>query len=158
MDVTNSLEITCFGMRRSGNHAVINWIRSQTPGRFIHLNNVKLYSGRDPYLYFAEGVISEVNPLVAERGLRSFRRFGKYLLHGGKVEYIYGGYGPGSDLIKRESWRTLKKALLIRSYEHYSLQKAIKDWFESEREKYVGRSESQFDIVLLRDPYNLFSS
>ncbi len=158
MDFTNSLEITFFGMRRSGNHAVINWIRSQTQGTFIHLNNVNLYSGCDPYQHFTQAVISEVNPLVAERGLRSFKRFSKYLLRCGKVEYLYGVDERHSELIKRESWRALKKILLVRSYEHYSLQDAIHDWFEAEREQNVGRSQHQFDIVLVRDPYNLFAS
>ncbi|NEQ73290.1 MAG: hypothetical protein F6K23_09540 [Okeania sp. SIO2C9] len=52
MYFTNAIDISCFGLRRSGNYAVINWIIRQNNGSFVHLNDVKLYSNKDPYQSF----------------------------------------------------------------------------------------------------------
>ncbi len=50
--VVNQKEIRVVGLRRSGNHAIINWIRNQHTGKACHLNNIR--PDKSPYrnLYF----------------------------------------------------------------------------------------------------------
>ena len=158
MDFTNRIELSCFGMRRSGNHAFVNWVRSQTTGKFLHINNAKIYTSEDPYDRFAECTTFAINPLVTERGLRGFKRFIKYALHRGQVEYIYAGYGAEGQNIDREALRQQQKSLLVHSYEHYLLEDVLEDWLKTDREKFLGTSQYTFDVVLLRDPFNLFAS
>ena len=156
MSFINAKEISCFGMRRSGNHAVLNWIRKQIPGTFVHLNNAKIYGNHDPYISFSEIVVSDLNPFVFESGPRKVKRFAKYLIRRGKVQYTYGR--PDFGRLKIEALRQHPKSLLIHSYEHYSLKMVLGEWFDTEMEQYLGRSQSKSNIVLLRDPYNLFAS
>ncbi|MGF1480222.1 MAG: hypothetical protein ACFB4I_12140 [Cyanophyceae cyanobacterium] len=154
MSYVNNREISCFGLRRSGNHALINWIVKQNNDSFVHLNNVKLYTNKDPYKSFAEATISGINPLVYHQGVVKFRRFIKYSLQP-DVAYIYGGNRPELD---REQLRIQFKTLLIHSYEHYTLSQVLGSWFEEKRTKFLGKSQRCFDLLLLRDPYNTFAS
>ena len=156
MTFTNKLELACFGMRRSGNHALLNWIKRQVKGEFVHINNAKIDGSHDPYVSFSEFVVSGMNPLVFEKSQRKFKRFAKYLLYRGNVEYIYGRHDL--DKLNIEELRCYPKSLLIHSYEHYSLKRVLGDWFDTELEEYLGKSQSRFNVVLLRDPYNLFAS
>ncbi|MGP1382269.1 MAG: hypothetical protein ACTS2F_01850 [Thainema sp.] len=45
--VVNQREIRVLGLRRSGNHAIINWIRHQLSGNIWHLNNIR--PDKNPY-------------------------------------------------------------------------------------------------------------
>ncbi len=45
--VVNQKEIRVVGLRRSGNHAIINWIRNQQTGKVCHLNNIR--PDKNPY-------------------------------------------------------------------------------------------------------------
>ena len=155
MNITNIREMSCFGLRRSGNHGIINWIIRQNNDAYVHLNNVKLYSNRDPYQSFAEINLGRINPLVYHKGILKARRFTKYLINR-QVEYRYGGDRPELD---RERLRRYSvKPLLIHSYEHYDLGHVIGDSFEAKRTEYLGKSQERFDVIILRDPYNTFAS
>lgn len=156
MDFINIKEISFFGLRRSGNHAIQNWIIRQNDSSFVHLNDCKLYSkNKNPYENFSKVTISGVNPLVYHRGMFRYRRYFKYLLDP-KVEYLYGRNRPELD---REGLRDYRnKSLLLHSYEHYSLDQVIGDWFETERDNFVGKSQQRFDVLVLRDPFNVFAS
>lgn len=154
MKYVNLKEISCFGLRRSGNHALINWIIKQNSGCFVHLNNIKIYTSQDPYQGFTEATIGGINPLVYHKDNAKLRRFVRYLLQP-SVEYRYGGDRLELD---REKLRKKFKTLLIHSYEHYTLHKALGTWFEKNRTQFVGKSQDRFDILLLRDPYNTFAS
>lgn len=155
MSFNNTRDISCFGLRRSGNHAILNWIIMQNNGSFVHLNDVKLYTNRDPYKSFSKATIGGINPLVYHQGSVKFRRFLKFLVNS-KIEYLYGGDSVELD---REKLRKYKlKSLLIHSYEHYSLSKIFSSTFEEKRVEFLGKSQYTFDILILRDPYNTFAS
>lgn len=94
------------GMRRSGNHALINWVLKQLPGATCYNNNM-------------------------------------------------GPFHPPEDtLIKKFSIRSFSKFNLLVSLE----DKWTKDAFLDYDPLKFGGSKRQFDILILRDPYNMFAS
>ncbi|NEQ76581.1 MAG: hypothetical protein F6K23_28230 [Okeania sp. SIO2C9] len=153
--MTNATDISCFGLRRSGNHAIINWIIRQNNGNFVHLNDVKVYKDKDPYKSFSQANIGGINPLIYHQDNWKWQRYFKYLMNS-KTEYLYG---RNSVTLDREKLRkyALKK-LLIHSYEHYDLSDAMMPWFEERREEFLGKSQRRFDLLIIRDPYNNFAS
>lgn len=156
MDFVNIKEISVFGLRRSGNHAIQNWIIRQNDASFVHLNDCKLYGkSKNPYENFSKATISGINPLTYHQGMLKYRRYLKYLLHP-KVEYLYGRNRSELDRESLKNYRS--KSLLLHSYEHYSLDQVIGDWFETQRDNFVGKSQQRFDVVVLRDPFNVFAS
>ena len=117
--IVNEKEIRVIGLRRSGNHAIINWIRKQHTGEVWHLNNI---------------VVSE-NPyrLLYETYLR--------------------------DHLRREALGDfVKKDCLIYSYEDYSLEQILDREFEKKHDLYLGKSSTRYDLLILRDPFNLLAS
>ncbi|MBE9064332.1 hypothetical protein [cf. Phormidesmis sp. LEGE 11477] len=127
-EIINQKEICLVGMRRSGNHAVLNWIRSQQPGDVCLLNNVA--AGTNPYRYKSDNL----------------RRY--HPEHHKQAE-VYRQQASGN-LIKRDC--------LIYSYEDWSLRQIIQPRFERNRDLYVGKSGKSFELLVLRDPFNLFAS
>ncbi len=155
MNFTNYKEIRCFGLRRSGNHAIINWIIKQNNNPFVFLNNIKVDRDINPYKSFSKAQISGINPLVYHQNLIKYRRFIKFLLNP-KCEYFYGR--ERAELNRKNLRNYEGKSLLIYSYEHYPLSKIVSEQFEKNRENFLGKSEFKFDVLILRDPYNTFSS
>jgi hypothetical protein len=51
-----------------------------------------------------------------------------------------------------------EKDCLILSYEDYSIPQVANDFFEKKHDLYLGKSEKRFDVLILRDPFNLFAS
>ncbi|MEO1683059.1 MAG: hypothetical protein AAFS06_07335 [Cyanobacteria bacterium J06631_12] len=127
-DPINQKELQVIGMRRTGNHAVLNWIQQQQPGEVTLLNNVA--AGRNPYRYKADNL----------------RR---YHPEHEKMAAVYEAQAKGA-LRQRDC--------LIYSYEDWSLQQITAPRFERNRALYLGKSEKPFDVLLLRDPFNLFAS
>lgn len=127
-EIINQKEICIVGMRRSGNHAVLNWIRAQQPGDTCLLNNVA--AGTNPYRYKSDNLL-------------------RYHLEHYKQAEVYRRQANG-ELIKRDC--------LIYSYEDWSLEQIFQPRFERNRELYIGKSSKQFDLLVLRDPFNLFAS
>jgi hypothetical protein len=129
---TNDVEIRAYGLMRSGNHAIIDWIQNQYPRRpTCFLNNVK-HGAFDPYLHCRQRVLTNID-----------------------------------DDPDTESLRQLRKALLIYSYEDREdmasasgefLQSVFSDAFETRRQIYLGTSARQFDLMIIRDPFNCFAS
>lgn len=60
--------------------------------------------------------------------------------------------------LKRERIILSYKDYLLYSYEDDYLEKVFSDQFEAQHDRYVGISKRRFDILILRDPYNLFAS
>ncbi len=127
-EITNQKEICIVGMRRSGNHAVLNWIRAQQPGEVCLLNNVA--AGANPYRYKSDNLL-------------------RYHPEHHRQAELYRQQGNG-ELIKRDC--------LIYSYEDWSLEQIATPRFERDRDLYLGKSAKQFDLLVLRDPFNLFAS
>lgn len=126
--VVNCTEIRAVGLRRTGNHAVLNWIASQQAGAFFHLNNVA--AGTNPYRYKRDNL----------------RRY-----HPGHDKMVerYGQQAKG---------KFVKRDCLIHSYEDWALWQVTQRKFERNRSLYLGKSARQIDMLILRDPFNLFAS
>ncbi|NEN90938.1 MAG: hypothetical protein F6K48_19295 [Okeania sp. SIO3H1] len=111
-EIVNQKEIRVVGMRRTGNHAIINWIKGQQTGKIEFWNDLKV-------------------------NINALRQ---------KYENL------------RENYPFVKKDCLIRSYEDYTLQE-ITNWiFESKHDLYFGKSGTRYEVLILRDPFNLFAS
>lgn len=126
--MANRHELRVVGMSRSGNHAIINWILAQLPGKYCFLNCA------EP----KENPFETARPIVDDICFRA----------------NYDGF----DLAAEQRGVFSQKDHLVYSYEDCFLGMACGDAFESRRESFVGPSERQTDIVILRDPFNLFAS
>ncbi len=110
--IVNQKEIRIVGMRRTGNHAIINWIKNQEIGNIEFLNDLK----------------------VNRNALRE------------SYENL------------RDNYPFVNKSCLIRSYEDYSLQEITNWLFESKHDLYFGKSGTRYDVLIIRDKFNLFAS
>lgn len=133
MEYTNDLEIRIFGLRRSGNHAIINWLGRQAIYKPHFFNNAP-NSGESPFLT------------------------GKNRSDKGKnIWYFYGRlkYSSEEDLKKV---RNAYKEILMYSYEDLSLKKIAKKEYPHDRKNVVGESKLKIDILILRDFVNWLAS
>lgn len=133
--IVNQIEIRVFGLRRSGNHAIINWIGRQVKGNTVFINHVK--PQENPYR----------------------NQYENYLSHkGGQVQKKDWKY-KDIDWWKREKeGRFSFKDCLIYSYEDQELERVASSLFERKHDMYLGKSEKRFDLIVMRDPFNLFAS
>lgn len=130
--MTNHIEMCVYGLMRSGNHAIIEWIQQQYAGKTsCFLNNVK-HGDNDPYLSAVQRSTTGI-----DRSLDT------------------------------EALRTLNKHLLIYSYEDRAsletqdrdfISSVFQDAFDANRERYLGRSQHRFNVLIIRDPFNCFAS
>lgn len=124
----NEKELIVCGMSRSGNHAIINWILRQASGRHCFLN-------------CAEG---KTNPFDSCRPLDD----------GLPWSVNYSDFS-----IERERAGLFsKKDLLVHSYEDAFLGYVFNRHLRRDHDRLVGRSRRRFDLLILRDPFNLFAS
>jgi hypothetical protein len=135
-DYTNDLEIRVFGMRRSGNHGVINWLGFHAPVP-PHFFDCASNRGHSPFVT-GKGRTDDHPSL---RGLW----------------YPHPNYKAASveDLMVV---RFMSKEILLYSYEDFDLQKMTSEEFPHNREMAVGRSRKKVDIVILRDFPNWIAS
>jgi hypothetical protein len=126
--VVNSKEIRVIGMSRSGSHAIINWILSQWPGRTCFLNCAE--AGQSPF--------ETCRPL--DEGVSWRASFAEF-----DIEAERGG-------------RFSRKDLLIYNHEDTFLKPLVRPEAETRRDEWVGASASRVDVLVLRDPFNLFAS
>ena len=124
----NTHEYRVIGMSRSGNHAIIDWILSQASGRACFLNCAEPQS----------------NPLITARPLDSGRR-------------IVANY-PEFDVEAELRGEFTDKHLLLVSHEDCFLGTVAKGAYEAKHDAFVGPSLERRDILILRDPFNLFAS
>ncbi|MEX2672990.1 MAG: hypothetical protein WD294_12870 [Phycisphaeraceae bacterium] len=126
--IVNECEWRVTGLSRSGNHAVLQWLMAQLRGRFVFLNCAE--GGRNPY--------TSARPM--DDGA------------------IYRTNIPGYDLEAEANQVQVPKQHLIFSHEDSFLGRACSATFEKHHDAWVGRSRERVDILILRDPYNLFAS
>jgi hypothetical protein len=124
----NHKELRVIGLSRSGNHAIINWILNQAKGRTCFLN-------------CAEG---KTNPFVSARPLH----------HGLPYAANYSKF----NLEQEQAGAFITKDLLIHSYEDSFLGYVCHPVFEQHHDQWVGKSSQRYDVLILRDPFNLFAS
>lgn len=125
-EAVNKHEIRMVGMSRSGNHAIINWVLAQTPGRACYLNCVE----------------PKTNPFESARPIRG---------HSWKANYPFS--------LEREKAGVFSpKDLLLYNHEDCFLGLVGSREYAKERDWFVGRSLRRTDVLVLRDPFNLFAS
>jgi len=136
---TNDLEIRVFGCRRSGNHAIINWLAFQAPSQ-IHYFNCTPNDGGDI--------------LLTSKGRGDDRSNGD---HFKGLYYPHESYKFAS-FEEKEKVRKMKKEILLYSYEDLILKKLDDAEYPNDREKMVGKSKKRIDILIIRDVYNWVAS
>jgi len=127
-EIMNQNEWRVIGMSRSGNHAIINWLFAQLEGRACFLNCCE----------------PKNNPFCWIRPMGSGNAY--------QVNY------PDFDLGRERSGLFSKKDYLIYSHEDCFLGLLRRGLWEEQHNAWVGASESRRDILILRDPFNLFAS
>ena len=133
--VVNKKEIRVLGLRRSGNHAIINWIGNQVDNNSIFINHVRPLE--NPYRNQYESQL----------------RAGKLTVH--KEDWKHKDIDWWK---KHREGNFSYKDCLIYSYEDQELEKIAHPSFERKRCVYLGKSEETFDVIVMRDPFNLFAS
>lgn len=126
---TNKCEIRIFALRRSGQHAIINWIRYQARGRHCLLNECQ--PNTNPFLTCNRGNSLIATPIVEHSCLYWDQEIA------GKLS---------------------KKGVLLYNYEDCCLEDVLTEHFTEHRRQWLGESLRTFDVLILRDPFNLFAS
>ena len=124
--MANRYEMCIVGLKRSGNHAVINWIGQQFPGEKV---------------YFLNSCRPRENPYNTKHSQESAETI------------IFNGYR-----IDRQKQRFENKDCLLYSYEDRSLADVHNQDAENGHDLWVGKTFKRYDILLLRDPFNLIAS
>lgn len=148
------LELRVFGIRRTGNHAIISWIMDGLSGVVIHLNNLRLPNNNevDPYHAVRSVVVKGLPYYRCRSSLwEAFKKTIKRPSH-----FIFYRGDPKLDLDYILTYP--HKNGLIYSYENCSLAEPSFNQFSSIGGQCVGVSRKQLEIVILRDPCNLFAS
>jgi hypothetical protein len=129
-ETTNQLEIRFFGMKRSGNHAVISWMTPHFADRVFFINNVKHF--KDPYRFHFVGrkTINTVDlrpAVVPKKKLSS-------------------------------EYRGMRKSCLLLSYEDLDLRQLGTQQLIADHDSTVGTSDRIVNVLLVRDHYNTMAS
>jgi hypothetical protein len=124
----NQRELRIVGMSRSGNHAIINWIMQQATGGVCFLNCVE----------------PKTNPFRTARPMADGKRMRTRGIRTSLTKEARGDFAP-------KDW-------LLYSHEDCFLGMVVHEDFERNHDRYVGRSAHRTDVLILRDPFNLFAS
>lgn len=127
--ITQAKEFRFIGMSRSGNHAIINWVINQLPGSYVFLNCTE--PKHNPY--------TSARPLSPE---------GKW------YQTNITDFDPGEEI--SGNFRT--KDFLLYSHEDCFLGTLNHSSFRKNHDLWMGKSEVRKDLLVLRDPFNLFAS
>lgn len=120
-ETTNNYEFRVIALRRSGHHAIVNWIAGQIDGYQVFLN--ECHPGKNPFTSCRKS-----NSLLGEHARKDY--MGK----------------------------PVKKEAIIYNYEDQDIPQIISATFERHRTRWLGVSKRKFDVLILRDPFNLFAS
>lgn len=122
-------EFRIIGLSRSGNHAIINWIINQLQGRYCFMNCVE----------------PKYNPYFTSRPLSE-----------GGNSYLTNI--SNFDLEKEREGNFSLKDYLLYSHEDCFLGSMNNRDFLKNRFEWVGSAATGKDLLILRDPFNLFAS
>ncbi|UJH92461.1 hypothetical protein LZ575_08175 [Antarcticibacterium sp. 1MA-6-2] len=125
----NKKEFRLVGLSRSGNHGVINWIINQLEGRYCFLNCTE--PKHNPF--------STVRPLNADGD-------------------VYRTNIRDFNLDQEKTGKFSSKDFLLYNHEDCFLGPLNGKFFQQKKTEWTGESKERKDILLLRDPYNLFAS
>lgn len=139
--LTNFIEIRVYGLMRSGNHAITDWIQNQFKGLSIcHLNNVR-HGDVDPYSGYAERTLLNIDNVNEETDIETIRSASKHLLI-----YSYEDYFSE----RHPAYRASRDVDFVSS--------VFQSEFEAHRRDYLGLSKHVFDLLIIRDPFNCVAS
>jgi hypothetical protein len=127
--ITNEKELRIIGLRRTGNHTVAEWIKAQQFGKIEHLNNLDVRC--NPYRYKYEHLV-DYYPEHRKWADNHYLPLSK------------GDFGQFD--------------CLICGYEDHTLSSICDPLSEKFHDIYFGKSKERFDLLILRDPFNLFAS
>lgn len=127
-EYVNHNEIRVIGMSRSGNHAILQWLIAQMKGRVCFLNCVE----------------GKYNPFWTAHEMDD------------GASYIVNY--PDFDLFAEMRCEWSRKDYFIYSHEDCYLRNACSEDFARQHDEFVGPSKRCVDILILRDPFNLFAS
>jgi len=107
--------VIVYGIRRSGNHALIRWVMDCFEGVRLHLNDIHTKLA-DPYLCFLSGEVTNVSSYEIHRTHLGINR---HLLEATTIQprQKLSVFNPGLD---RDALRSINKDLLLLSYEEVS--------------------------------------
>lgn len=118
-EIVNEKAMRVVGLRRSGNHAIITWIRRHYDEYVWHLNNVRVK--QNPYR-------------------------------------ILNQHYPKDKFEQEAKGNFSQKSCLIYSYENSALENVTDLSFERKHDYYLGKSKCRYDLLILRDPFNMIAS
>ena len=129
LEYCNQREFRIVGLMRTGNHVIINWLFSMLDEPKCFLNYVE--PNRNPFIYFKrKGTLTQFPQVYFQKNRIKFEQLG---------------------LLR-------KKNALLYSYEDEYLDKIFTDKFALNHDRWVGKSRKKYNVLLLRDPFNLFAS
>lgn len=128
-------EVRVFGIRRSGNHAVINWILKQVQGPIFFLNNTNL-----------------LRPLWKDRDFVERERPVFFQNEGGSLHPLW----QGNDGFPAHMHGPLN--LFLHSYENARFSGPLLRVADHNKRFLINPPEQRCDVLILRDPFNLFAS
>lgn len=150
------LILQLFGLRRSGNHAVLDWISTRIDGRVLHLNEITC---AHPYQCFRRARATGFSRFELYRKIFTFHGHGglnRYL-----PEHVLGRRSTSESLspeeLSPEMAYVWKDALLL-SYEDWQLDHPKMPRLMRPVDRGLERGTPAYRILLLRDPFNLFAS
>lgn len=125
----NDIVLRVFALRRSGHHAILNWIRHQLPVRHWLLNDCDM--GANPF----DGAVLS-SSLVQGRW------------HEHRVFY----------LDREKAGRHVYKGALIYNFEEPDLSRVPVVMPIADEQAWIGASQRRHDVLMLRDPFNQLAS
>jgi hypothetical protein len=138
----NGLEIQFFGLKRSGNHAVLAWLFKQFDRPVYFLNRVTAF--RDPFTYYGFSRL----PNTVQTPRRRLRLRGAPVTEETKLARAR----------RLEELRAIDKEVLAISYENLALPRLETEELMEDRDKLLGTSGNIVRMLLLRDFYNWIAS
>ena len=128
-EVLQEKEIRFTGLSRSGNHAIIHWMIQQIKGSYTFLNCVEPKT--NPYKTARP---LDDNGTVFETNIKDF------------------------NLSLEQQAPFTPKSFLLYSHEDIFLSPLNHKDFKNNHDRWLGKSRERKDVLILRDPFNLFAS
>lgn len=150
------LILQLFGLRRSGNHAVLDWVTARIDGRVLHLNDITC---AHPYQCFRRARATGFSRFELYRRMftiRGSRGINRYL-----PEHLLGRRRSSESLSPEElnpDMAHVQKDALLLSYEDWQLDHPKMPRVMRPVDRGLERGTDAYRILLLRDPFNLFAS
>lgn len=151
MTTINQKEIRIFGIKRSGNHAIINWLFNQIPDKAVFLNNC--YSaGKKLNLYEGVGTIN-----CKGMNYWDFKKKWLFFESNPFKEQKTIAYSREDKRFNNQKLKEYPKEALIISFENKDIEK-MTTMLDERHDQLVGLSGEIFSFIIIRDPFNSFAS